>query len=237
MSSAKYLTEFIGTFFLVFIIVLAVTNSGDNVGIWAPLAIGSGLMVLVYMGGHVSGAHYNPAVTLALLMRGACKAKDVVPYWIAQIGGAIAGAFVVSLIVPEAAEGADAVTRYFGPAPGEGYSITSPGPWMIEILFTFLLVIVVLNVATSSGTTGNSYYGLAIGFVVLVGAYVGGSISGGAFNPAVGIGPNLIKGTLGGEPEAMSNMVLHIVGPVVGAVLATGVFKMQESFVDSQAKS
>ncbi len=246
MAVAKYLTEFIGTFFLVLTIGLVVTQTGDQGAIVNALAIGSALMIMVYMGGHVSGGHYNPAVTLAATMRGACKIADVIPYWIAQVGGAIAAAVVVSIIVPAgvadaAASGtADVVAatpNFFGPAPGEGHSVTSPGPWLVEILFTFALALVVLQTATSSGTSGNSFYGLAIGFTVVVGAYAGGGISGGAFNPAVGIGPNLIKGTMGGDPSAMGNFLLHIAGPMAGGALAAIVFKLQEAYVVSQKEN
>ncbi len=229
---AKYLTEFIGTFFLVLTIGLTVVYNAPM----APLAIGASLMVMVYMGGHVSGGHYNPAVSLALLMRGKMSGADLIPYWISQILGAIVAAIAVSIIVPSGitmADGAE-VSRFFGPAPGNGYALFGVGPWLIEILFTFALALVVLNSATSSGTTGNSFYGLAIGFTVVVGAFAGGGISGGAFNPAVGIGPNLIKGIMGGDAAAMGNIVLHVVGPLIGGVLAALVFQMQEAFVDSQ---
>lgn len=224
--AAKLATEFIGTFFLVLTIGLTVTQGVSM----APLAIGCALMIMVYMGGHVSGAHYNPAVSLALLMRGALKPAELVPYWIAQVGGAVAAAIVVSLIMP-GGEGEN-VAKFFGPAPGDGHSITSIGPWLIEILFTFALALVVLNCATSSGTTGNSYYGLAIGFTIVVAAFAGGDISGGAFNPAVGIGPNLIKGTLGGDASAMGNIVLHVVAPLIGGALAAIVFRIQEESVE-----
>lgn len=226
--AAKLTTEFLGTFFLVLTIGLTVNQSVAM----APLAIGCALMIMVYMGGHVSGAHYNPAVSLAAMLRGALKVADLVPYWVAQIAGACVAAVVVSLILP-GGEGENAVAKFFGPAPGEGYSLTSAGPWLVEILFTFALALVVLNCATSSGTSGNSFYGLAIGFTVVVAAFAGGAISGGAFNPAVGIGPNLIKGTIGGDPAAMKNIMLHVGGPLIGGALAAGVFKMQEAYVDS----
>ena len=218
---AKYLTEFIGTFFLVLTIGLTVVQGVAM----APLAIGASLMIMVYMGGHVSGGHYNPAVSLAAMMRGALSGAELIPYWISQILGAIVAAVVVSIVIP---------SGFFGPAPGEGYSLFGVGPWLVEILFTFALALVVLNSATSSGTDGNSFYGLAIGFTVVVGAFAGGGISGGAFNPAVGIGPNLIKGIMGGDPGAMGNMVLHVVAPLIGGTLAAIVFKMQEAFVDSK---
>ncbi len=230
---AKYVTEFIGTFFLVLTIGLTATH-----GIaMAPLAIGSILMVMVYMGGHISGAHYNPAVSVALLMRGAMPSKDLLPYWISQIGGAIVAACLVAVINPaELTEAEPAVARFFGPQPGVGYGLGSPGVWLIEILFTFALTLVILNVATSRSCSPNQYFGLAIGFVVMVGAFAGGHISGGAFNPAVGIGPNLVRGTWGGTPDALQNIVLHTLGPLIGSVLAAVIFRIQEDSVVSNPK-
>ena len=231
---AKYLTEFIGTFFLVLTIGLTVTQGVAM----APLAIGCSLMIMVYMGGHVSGAHYNPAVSLAAALRGAMKMVDLIPYWVAQVAGALAAAYVVSMIIEpvEASEGVAAVSKYFGPAPGDAYSLTHMGPWIVEILFTFALALVVLNTATSAGTKNNSFYGLAIGFTVVVAAFAGGGISGGAFNPAVGIGPNVIKEFLGGEAGkgAIANLGLHVVGPLIGGALAAFVFQIQEMFVTKQ---
>lgn len=235
MAVAKYLTEFIGTFFLVLVICLMTTQANDNTGIVAPIAIGCTLMIMVYMGGHVSGGHYNPAVTLACLLRGACGPADVVPYWISQIAGACAAAFVSSLMLLPGTEEA-ALPIYAAIAPGEGYTLQSIGPWINEIVFTFALALVVLNTATSSGTKGNSFYGLAIGFTVVVAAFAGGGISGGAYNPAVGIGPNLIKSLVGGDAGALANIVLYIAGPMIGGALAAIVFKMQEAWVDHAAK-
>lgn len=207
----NYVTEGIGTFFLVLTIGLTAV-SGTPL---APLAIGSALMVMVYMGGHVSGGHYNPAVSLAVMMRGKLPAKEFVPYVIAQIGGALAASAVVSLVAG----------RTFGPAPAAHAS--AAGALLIEILFTFALCLVVLNAATSSKTQGNSYYGLAIGFTVAAGAFAGGPISGGAFNPAVGIGP-LVWQTLAGG-GSLSHLWLYLVGPLLGAVIAAAVFRMQEA--------
>ena len=205
----NYLTEFTGTFFLVLTIGLCVTGGTQ----FAPLAIGSALMVMVYMGGHVSGGHYNPAVSLAAMMRGALASKELLPYWIAQILGAIVAAVVVSVIVGST----------FAPAPGANASTL--GALLIEFLFTFALCIVVLNSATAKGTEGNSFYGLAIGFTVMVGAFAGGDISGGAFNPAVGIGPVLINGTMGGG--GFGDLWLYLVGPLLGGAVAAMVFKIQ----------
>ena len=207
----KLLTEFIGTFFLVFIIGLAVVGGMPM----APLPIGIGLAVLVYMGGHVSGAHYNPAVSTALLLRGKMPSTDFVPYVVAQLLGALAAAATVHVVTGQT----------FAPMPEAGGGIVAP--LVIEVLFTFLLALVVLNVATHPKTAGNSYYGLAIGGTVLVGAWVGGGISGGAFNPAVGIGPTVMHALVGGG--SFAHLWLYLVGPIAGGVLAAVVFASQEA--------
>ena len=212
-----YLTETIGTFFFVLTIGLTVLSGTP----FAPLAIGSALMVMVYMGGHVSGAHYNPAVTLAVWARGKLPARDVVPYWVAQLVGAVLAALVVFTLTG----------RTFAPAPGDG--VSAGRALLVEALFTFALALVVLNAATSRQTEGNSYYGLAIGFTVLVGAFAGGGISGGAFNPAVGVGPAIVSAVLGGG--ALGNAWLYLVGPFVGGAAAALVFRAQNPEVADQA--
>lgn len=206
----KYLTEFIGTFFLVLTIGLTVIGGSP----FAPLAIGASLMVMVYMGGHVSGGHYNPAVSLGATMRGALPAAQLVPYWVCQVLGALAAAAVAKAVTGQT----------FAPAPAAGAS--AGAAFLVELLFTFALVLVVLNTATAAKTTGNSYYGLAIGFTVTVGAFAGGPISGGAFNPAVGTGPIVVNAMLGGG--SLSHLWLYLAGPFAGALLAAGVFRMQE---------
>jgi len=205
-----YLTEAIGTFFLVFTIGMTVVQGTP----FAPLAIGAALMIMVYMGGHISGGHYNPAVTLAAVMRGALPGPLLVPYWVSQLVGATLGAYLACVIT-----GQD-----FSPAPGA--EVTTLSALLVEGLFTFALCLVVLNVATSKKTAGNSYYGLAIGFTIVVAAFAGGDISGGAFNPAVGTGPTLIH-ALGGE-GGWGNLWLYWVGPLAGGALAAMVFKVQE---------
>ena len=206
----NYLTEFIGTFFLVLTIGLTVIAESP----FAPLAIGSALMVMVFMGGHISGAHYNPAVSLAVFLRGRMdSAKEMVYYWIAQILGALVAAVIVYLCVSDT----------FAPAPGANASIQ--GVLLVEFLFTFALALVVLNSATAAGTKGNSFYGLAIGFTVMVGAFAGGEISGGAFNPAVGVGPILMDVIAGGG--TIANIWIYLVAPLAGGAVAAFVFKIQ----------
>jgi aquaporin Z len=208
---AKYLTEAIGTFFLVLTIGLSVLSGFD----WAPLAIGSALMVMVYMGGHVSGAHYNPAVSFAVMLRGKLSPRDFAPYLIAQFVGAILASLVVIWIKREP----------FAIAPGKGVAIAHA--LLIEVLYTFALALVVLNVATSAKTANNSFYGLAIGFTVAAAAFAAGGISGGAFNPAVGIGVNLVHYVQHGR-DALSHTWIYLAGPLIGGALAAGVFRLQE---------
>ncbi|GMR13161.1 MAG: MIP/aquaporin family protein [Gemmatimonadota bacterium] len=205
----RYLTEFIGTFFLVLTIGLSVL-SGSAL---APIAIGSGLMVMVYMGGHISGAHYNPAVSLAILMRGKMDLRDFVPYLIAQVLGAMLAAGAVLMILGTT----------FAPAPAP-----EAGIWAVllaEFLFTFALALVVLHVATADDTDGNDYYGLAIGFTVMTGAFAVGPVSGGVFNPAVGTGPILISALAGGG--SIANLWIYLVAPFIGGAAAAIVFRIQ----------
>lgn len=207
----KYLTELIGTFFLVLTIGLTVLGGST----FAPLAIGSALMVMVYMGGHISGGHYNPAVTLAVYLRGKVSAGDVLPYMLAQCAGAILAALAVHVILG----------RTFAPAPAPTASTVAA--LLVEFLYTFALALVVLNAATSKKTAGNSFYGLAIGFTVVIGAFAGGPVSGGAFNPAVGIGPTLVHAALGGGTVA--HLWLYLVGPFAGGATAAVVFRYQNA--------
>ncbi len=207
----KLLTEFIGTFFLVLTMGLTVTSGS----LFAPIAIGTSLMIMVYMGGHVSGGHYNPAVSLAALMRGALPSKDFIPYVVSQVAGAIVAALMVNVITGQT----------FAPAPAA--TASTLGALLVEILYTFALALVVLNTATSKKTEGNSYYGLAIGMTVMAAAFAGGGISGGAFNPAVGLGPTIVNVILGGGSWAA--LWLYLVGPFLGGVMAAMVFKIQDT--------
>jgi aquaporin Z len=207
----NYLTEFIGTFFLCLTIGMTVVNGTPM----APLAIGSALMIMVYMGGHISGGHYNPAVSLAATMRGALPSAQLVPYIVSQLLGAVAAGAVTQVIMGSTA------------APAPGADVTTVAALLNELLFTFALCLVVLNVATSKKTSGNSYYGLAIGFTVVVGAFAGGGVSGGAYNPAVGVGLNLTHSMMSGA--AVGHTWLYLVGPFLGGALAAMVFKVQEA--------
>jgi aquaporin Z len=206
---ARYLTEFIGTFFLVFTIGMVVTAESPL----APLAIGAALMVMVYLGGHISGAHYNPAVTVALLLRGKLSPGDGAPYLVAQLLAAFLASGAVFLVAGDT----------FAPAPGADASVGQA--FLAEALFTFALVLVILNVATAKATEGNDYYGLAIGFTVMTGAFAVGNVSGGAFNPAVGTGPIVFQAIVAGG--SLENLWLYWAAPLTGAVVAAVVFALQ----------
>ena len=206
----KYLTEFLGTMFLVLTIGLTVLAGSAM----APLAIGDSLMIMVYMGGHISGGHYNPAVSLAVMLRGKLPASELAPYMVAQVLGAVVASLAVYLIMGQT----------FAPAPSPTASVVAA--LLVEVLYTFALALVVLNAATSDKTTGNSFYGLAIGFTVVVAAFAGGGVSGGAFNPAVGLGPTIVHALMGGG--SFSSVWLYLVGPFVGGALAAFVFKVQD---------
>lgn len=198
--------EFIGTFFLVFTVGMVVIDPGA--GDLAPLAIGSVLAVMVYAGGHLSGAHYNPAVTLGLIIRGGIKIDAAVGYWVIQLAAAVAAAIVVTIMKPEM------------PAVALNSDLDIVPALLAEFVFTFALVYVVLNVATAKGTEGNSFYGFAIGFTVLVGAFAVGGISGGAFNPAVMLGGMIMN------IFDWSYVWLYLLATLGGAAVAALVFQL-----------
>jgi|TARA_B000000437_G_scaffold117321_1_gene85358 aquaporin Z len=192
----KYLTEFIGTFFLVLIIGLS-----QN-----PLAIGFGLTVLVYMGAHISGAHYNPAVSFAMLLRKEINSSDFFKYLLSQILGAFAAAFLVAnmssnmVVQPDLQEPVAMIL-------------------VAELIFTYLLVFVILNVATHPNLDGNSFYGFAIGLTVMAGAFCVGPLSGGVFNPAVSIGPSLVD-IITENGVSQYFVWYYLTAPMAGSVMA-----------------
>jgi aquaporin Z len=203
----KYIAEFIGTLFLVTTIgctVLAPTGTG----VIPPLAIGAILMVMVFAGGHISGAHYNPAVTLAVTLRGKSTWSEAGKYVLAQVLAALAATALVCAL------GFRVMPEMPTPEPHAFFPAV-----LAEFLFTFALAWVVLNVATAKGTAGNSFYGIAIGFTVLAGAFAVGGVSGGAFNPAVAIALCTMK------LVACSDLAMYFVGQFAGAALAAFAFK------------
>ncbi len=201
---AKLIVELIGTFVLVLTVGMTVIDPGA--GALAPLAIGLALMVVVYAGGHVSGAHYNPAVSLAVLLRGGITFSAMLGYWVAQVAGAVLA--VGAVIVLKQGGGA---------AAGDLDPLRA---LLAEAIFTFVLCFVVLNTATAAETAGNSFYGLAIGLTVTAGVYAVGSISGGVFNPAVAMG---VVG-LGIVP--LGSLWIYLVAALAGAAAAAAVFRL-----------
>jgi aquaporin Z len=201
---AQLVTELVGTFVFLFVISL----SGLS-GPFAPVAIGMALLAMVYMGGHISGAHYNPAVTLGLLLRRKIATRHALAYWVAQLAGAVL-AFTAGYLVS-------------GHTPG-----IHPGPKVqalqalgVEIIFTAGLVLVVLNVAATKRTHGNSFYGIAIGLFIAAAIFVGGPISGAAYNPAVGFGATL--GSALFANGGWSDLWLYVLGPVIGAAAGAAI--------------
>lgn len=196
----KLIIEFIGTFFL----VLTVALTGN------PVAIGFILMAMVYMGGYISGAHYNPAVTLGLFISKKISKDEARQYMAVQMVAGVVAALIYSILKQDA----------FLPHPGE--TVSMQVAFLVEVLFTFVLVTVVHHVAATDKTRGNQYFGLAIGMTVLAAAFAGGPISGGAYNPAVGVAPLLFD--LAHISSHLGNILLYIAGPLVGGALAGWVY-------------
>jgi aquaporin Z len=191
---AKLATELVGTF--IFLSVIALSGAA---GPLAPLAIGGALAAMVYMGGHVSGGHYNPAVSFAFFLRRKLGAMEMFAYWAAQLVGA-ALAFTVGYLVS-------------GHTPGihPGANVHAAQALAVEVLFTAALVLVIFSVAATKATQGNSYYGLAIGLTIMAGVFVGGPISGGAYNPAVGFGATLASALF--ARGGWSDLLIYLAGP------------------------
>jgi aquaporin Z len=205
LDPRKLIVEFIGTFFLVFTVGMAVIDPGA--GAMAGLAIGTVLAVMIFAGGHISGGHYNPAVTLGVLLRGKVTINDAVGYWVVQVAAGIVAAIAVTIMKPAM------------PAEALNGSLDLVPALLAEFLFTFALVYVVLNVATAKGTEGNSFYGFAIGFTVVAGAYAVGSVSGGAFNPAVAVGGSIMN------IFAWGNIWIYLVAQLAAGAVAAFAFR------------
>ena len=202
----KYITEIIGTFFLVLIIGL----TGD------PIAIGLGLAVLVYMGAHISGAHYNPAVTLAMYINDQIDIKESGKYVASQLIGSVIAVFILTEL------GQDSFSVVSKTTEIQSFFVA-------EILFTFLLVFVILNVALNKDLKGNQFYGLAIGLTVTAGAFSVGDISGAVLNPAVSFGPSLMSfidpQVIGDNVSSSDFFVYFLITGITGSVLASYLYK------------
>ena len=201
----KYIIEFLGTFFLVLIIGLS-----QN-----PVAIGLGLAVLVYMGAHISGAHYNPVVSLAMLINDQIELKEFSFYLASQLLGSVVATYFIMLLGNdfEVISNTNDISSFF----------------LAEILFTFLLVFVILNVALNKNLKGNQFYGLAIGLTVTAGAFAVGNISGGVFNPAVSFGPSLFSfidpQVVGTNVSSSDFFIYYLISGTIGSVIASYLYK------------
>lgn len=203
--NSKLAAEFIGTFFLALTICTAAVHG--SAGEYAPFAIAATLMVMIYAVGHISGAHFNPAVTVAVWIRGACDKNDVAPYIGTQLLAGALAAFVSQELL-------------FSETSVASIQMDTTNAISAEFLYTFALVYVILNVATAEATEGNSYYGAAIAFVVLAGALTVGEISGGSFNPAV-TGALYVSGVL-----EISDLWIHLVPQFLAGFVAVQAFKV-----------
>ena len=174
----KCLVEFIGTFFIMFTIGCAMFPNSNNG--FPPMAIGFIYIAMIYAGYHISGGHYNPAVSLAATIRGVLRWRDFAPYIASQFLGGFLGALLTAYIV--------AIPPF---ANDTSYSMIPMA--VCEFIFTFILCYTVLSTTTSKATKGNSYYGLAIGSVILVGLLTTVGTCYGAFNPAVALGMFVMK--------------------------------------------
>lgn len=208
----RYAAEFVGTFGIVFAPV-ALSGAAHFPGAAADLTAAawvSGLAVLamIYALGHISAAHFNPAVSLGFAVAGRFPWRFVLPYWAAQFLGGIAAAALAALL--------------FG--RGHGVQIPAPGPLFravgVEAVLTFFLMLVIVAVATDKRVAG-AVPGLAIGLTVVFDVMIGGAVTGGSMNPARSLGPALF-----GSPAALSNYWVYVVGPALGAVVAARLYEL-----------
>jgi aquaporin Z len=200
----KYLMEFIGTFFL----VLAIALSGN------PIAIGLMLAMMVYLGGHVSGGHYNPAVTLMMGFRGEMKPLEVFGYIFFQVFGGFCAASISFIVTG----------YYFLPQPEANILLWKA--LIIEALFTFVLCSVVYTVAKGSAFKGSFIYGFAIGLTLTAIIFAGGHLSGGCYNHAVAFGPMIFSWMK--QHMFSVNYPLYLVGPFLGSIFAAMFTKYME---------
>lgn len=209
--SRRYLAELVGTFGIVFApVALSGTGHlpGGDAGLMAAAWV-SGLSVLamIYALGHISAAHFNPAVTFGFAVAGRFPWQYVVPYWAAQCAGAVLAAGLAALL--------------FG--PGHGAHVPAPGPAAravgVEAVLTFFLMLVIIAVATDRRVHG-AVPGLAIGLTVVFDVLIGGPVTGGSMNPARSLGPALFTGGL-----ALTHLWVYVVGPVLGAAAAAFLYE------------
>ena len=200
----KLATEFMGTFLLSF--TICASGLYGSAGDYAPFVISFNLMIMIYAGRHISGAHYNPVITASIYLRGIFDKNDILPYISVQIIAAVTAALVV---------------ESFSLSDSTSSSIFNLGYEAIiaEFIFTFVFAYVVLYVATTESTLDNNYYGAIIALVIFVGAITVGSISLASFNPAV-TSALIVSGKV-----ALGESWMHFIPQFVGAILATYLYR------------
>jgi aquaporin Z len=214
MTYKKYIAEFIGTFFLTLAVCMT-TFSKVSADI-QPIAIGMTLMALIYTMGYMSGAHFNPAITIGIWLRGRIDSKDAGIYIVAQLVGAAAAALISGVLIsakPQLAPVAITTPQYFSMIPA----------LLAELIGAFALMWIVLNVATTKTLEGNNFYGITIGLGLTGLIYIFGSVSGSVFNPAVAMATCIT------QFNSWQNIWIGLVGTIAGAALAAVLFKFINS--------
>ncbi len=212
----KYIAEAVATFILIFCgtgagVVNEVTN-GQITHVGVAIVWGLVVMAMIHAVGHISGAHMNPAVTIAFSVKGLFPKTQVLPYVLSQLGGAIGASLVLKILFP--------TSIFLGATLPAGPAMQS---FILEVILTFMLMFVVLQVATGSKEQG-MVAGITIGAVVLIEAMFAGLISGASMNPARSIAPAIIGGHL-------ANLWIYIVAPIAGALIAvfvSGLLKIEK---------
>jgi aquaporin NIP len=212
LSMKKYLAEVIGTFALVFCGTGAIVIDGQSGGavthVGVAITFGLIVMTMIYALGDISGAHLNPAVTLAFSIGKKFPAKEIAPYLISQLTGAFLASFTLKFLFP-------LDTKMLGATMPAGSEMQS---WVLEFILTFLLMFVIVHVATGSKEQG-MFAGIAIGFVVLLEAMFAGPICGASMNPARSLAPAIVSGHA-------EHLWIYLTAPIAGSVTAVGAWKI-----------
>jgi aquaporin NIP len=218
----KYLAEFIGTFALVFCgtgaIVIDEQTHGSVTHVGIAITFGLIVMAMIYSLGNISGAHFNPAVTIAFTIAGTFKLKQVLPYIISQLAGALVATTTLQYLFT--------TNETLGATLPAGTEMQS---FVLEFILTFFLMLVIITVATGSKEQG-MFAGLAIGFTILLEAMFAGPICGASMNPARSFSPAIISGHL-------EHLWVYIIAPVAGAAFAIPVCKILHYTSDQNENS
>ena len=222
----KYLAEFIGTFILVFlgtgtaVVLGGYTGGGTETGflgvVAIALAFGLSIVAGAYAIGHISGCHVNPAVSLAVLMSGKMSAKEFVGYIIAQVLGALAGSSVLAFVNTSSTTLEGYGANGFGDLSAVGLNMT--GAIVVEVVLTFIFVMTILGVTSSKKTSHMA--GIVIGLTLTLVHIIGVPLTGTSVNPARSLAPAIFAGG-----DALAQVWVFIVAPLIGAALAAIVFK------------